>query len=375
MPVKLLYVVNDGAFFLSHRLPLAVAAKGAGYEVHVATADGPVVQAIERAGLRFHAVPIDRRGMNPITELRTLNALRSLYRAVLPDLVHHLTTKPVLYGGIAARLVGVPAVVNALTGLGYLFVGRSLKVVVVRPFVKVMYRVALQQRATKTIFQNPDDEEVFIAGKLIDAANTVVIRGSGVDMEAFVPSPEPQGTPVVVLAGRMIRHKGVADFVQAARILRENGVEARFVLVGDSDAGNPATISEAQLQAWQSEGAIEWWGRLDDMQRVFAQAHVVCLPSYYGEGVPKVLIEAAACARPLVATDTPGCREIARRDDNALLVPARNAEALAGALHRLIVDAPLRARMGQRSRQIAEAEFSLGMVIEQTLALYRGLLS
>ena len=368
-----MFTVNDAGFFLSHRLPIAQAAAAAGYEVHVATAPGPAVERVRDQGLAHHAVPLSRRGLNPFAELRTLWSLARLYRRLRPELIHQVTSKPVLLGGLAARLAGAPAVVSAVSGLGYLFITRGWAAAALRGLIKLGYRLALRRPGARVIFQNPDDRRKFLDQGLIEAGADVLIKGSGVDTARFAPSPEPDGEPLVVLPARMLRDKGVAEFVAAARALRAEGVQARFALAGDSDPGNPTAIPETQLRAWQDEGLVEWWGYRADMPEVLAQAHIVCLPSYR-EGLPKSLIEAAACARPIVSCDVPGCREIARAGENALLVPPRDAEALAGALRELLGDPELRRRLGARGRALVEAEFSLERVIEQTLALYAALL-
>lgn len=375
MALRLLFVVNDAGFFLSHRLPLAQAARDEGYDVHVATPDDQSSVVIQSRGFVFHPIPIARRGMHPLVELRSIRALRQLYRELAPDIVHHVTIKPVLYGGIAARLAGVPAVVNAVTGLGYIFISRGVKSAILRRLVKATYRFALRQARTRVIFQNPDDMALFEGEGLVRPSDAVLIRGSGVDMAVFLPRPEAVGIPIVLLASRMIWDKGVAEFVEAARLLHDQGITARFVLVGGPDSGNPSTIPQAQLEAWQKAMPVEWWGIRVDMPQVFAESHIVCLPSYYGEGIPKVLIEAAACARALVTTDTPGCREIVQHEINGLLVPPRDAYALAKAIRQLLQNPELRAQMGRRGREIAMTDFSLQTVIDQTLGVYRDLLS
>ncbi|MFQ5773404.1 MAG: glycosyltransferase family 4 protein [Kiloniellaceae bacterium] len=369
----LLLTINDAGFFLSHRLPIAQAAAAAGYRVHVAAARSPAAETIAAHGLVFHPLPLSRRGLGPWREVRTFWSIYRLYRSLAPDLVHQVTVKPVLYGGLAARLAGVPAVVNAVSGLGYVFVDRGWKAGVLRSAIKAAYRIALAQRNGRVIFQNLDDREEFAAQGLVNPDASVLIKGSGVDLARFAPKPEPEGVPLVMLASRMLRDKGVGEFVEAARVLRKKGARARFVLVGDTDAGNPAAIARDRLKAWRREGVVEWWGHREDMPGVLAQAHVVCLPSYR-EGLPKILIEAAACGRPIVASDVPGCREIARAGDNALSVPIRDAEALARAIERLIADPDLRRRMGARGRSIAEAEFSVARVVRETLAVYNALL-
>jgi glycosyltransferase involved in cell wall biosynthesis len=372
---KLLFVVNDARFFLTHRLPIARAALAAGYEVHVATPADASAARIEQEGLRFHAIPISRHGRNPWRELQSLYQLYRLYRSLQPDLVHHVTSKPILYGGVAARIAKVGAVVNAISGLGYLFINQHLGTRALRWTVKHVYRLALGHTNTRGIFQNPDDRDLFVRDGLITTASTVIIKGSGVDLKLFAPTPDPDNhPPLVVLASRLLWDKGVGEFVEAARQLKAQGLMARFALVGDLDPGNPASVPRPQLDAWINAGIVEWWGQRDDIPAVFAQAQVVCLPSYR-EGLPKVLLEAAACGRPIVTTDMPGCREIVHAEENGLLVPVRDVPALAQALATLIADPALRARMGRRSREIAEHEFSVERVVAQTLDVYTELLS
>ena len=369
-PQRLLIVVNDAAFFLSHRLPLAQAAREAGFDVHIATPQDRAAERIRAEGFAFHAIPMNRRSVGPFGELAAIAGLISLYRRLRPTLVHHVTSKPVIYGGIAARIASVPAVVAAVTGLGYVFIARGWRVAMLRALIATAYRSALRHPRTCVIFQNPDNRAEFLAARLIRAEQAVIIPGSGVDTTLFAATPEPAGRLLVVLPARLLWHKGVAEFVEAARLLRARGSSARFALVGGIDPDNPAAVPAAQVESWQRDGTIEWWGQRDDMPQVFAQAHVVCLPSY-GEGLPKALIEAASCARPIVATDVPGCREIVRHDENGLRVPVRDAGTLAEALATLLGDAALRVRLGARGRAMVEAEFAVERIVDATLALYR----
>lgn len=372
---RILFVVNVDWFFLSHRLPLARAARDAGFEVHVATSLGECRDTIRAEGFFAHHVPFSRKGTNPVGEFRTLWEVLRLYRRVRPDLVHQVTIKPVVYGGAAARLARVPASVCALTGLGHMFVARGPRASLGRAMLRPFLRFALGHPNGRTVFQNPDDRNAFVSTKLVESRRAVLIRGSGVNMVQFSPTEEPEGPPLVVLPARMLRNKGVGDFVDAARRVRADGVAARFALVGRIDPGNPLAVPESELLEWDREGVVEWWGYRDDMPGVFTHSHVVCLPSSYGEGVPKALIEAAASGRAIVTTDTPGCREIVRHGENGMLVPVRDAGALAAALKALIEDPALRRGMGRRGREIAAAEFSVEKIVEETLALYRDLLS
>ena len=371
---RLLYVVNIPRFFLSHRLPLALAARDDGFEVHVATSDADRESArrISESGFSFHPLKLNQHGLNPLAELRTAIELLALYRKLRPDLLHHVSIKPVIYGGIAARLSGRHNVVQAMSGLGYIFVDQSVKAKLLKLLSRPAFRLALAGAGARVVFQNPDDRKTFVEGRLIEENKTRVIRGSGVDEAVFVPSSENMTAPPVVLyAGRLLWRKGIGDFVEVAQRLRG---QARFRVVGYEEATSPLNVSSTQLESWQAEGLIEWLGAREDMPIVYAESNIVCLPSTYGEGVPKVLIEAAACGRACVATDTAGCREIVRHGVNGLLVPPNDADALTLAVRQLINDSAERAKMGAAGRQIVIEEFTLRQVISETLALYRELL-
>lgn len=366
--MKLLFVVTEDWYFVSHRLPLAVAAREAGFDVVVATRVGEHGETIRAAGIRLIPLGLSRRRGNPFQEILTLVRL---YRRERPDIVHHVALKAVLYGALAARVAGVPGRVNAVTGLGWLFTSAKGITRIIRPAVRLTLAWLLKARGSLTIVQNPDDRDLLIRSHLPEH-RLRLIRGAGVDTVAFYPVPEPSGTVCIVLAARMLWDKGVGEFVEAARLLTQAGVHARFVLVGDPDPGNPASVSEASLRAWHEKNGVEWWGRRDNMPAVLHMAHIACLPSYR-EGLPKSLLEAAACGLPIVTTDAPGCREIVRDGDNGFLVPVRDAQALAVALQGLIDNSVLRAEMGLRSREIVLAHFSREQIIAETLAVYREL--
>jgi glycosyltransferase involved in cell wall biosynthesis len=365
---KVVILVNVDFFFVSHRLALGVALRAAGFDVVVAAASTGAEAAIEEAGLRFVPLPMHRSGRAPWREASTVATILAIYRRERPDIVHHVTIKPVLYGSLAARLVGVP-VINAVTGLGFVFIGASAGF---RRAVRAGYRVALGGARTRVIFQNPDDEQAFVASGLVARSRARLIRGAGVDTRRFAPASLPDGPPVVLLAARMLWDKGVGELVEAARQLRGR---ARFVLVGPLDPDNPAAIAETRLRAWQDEGLVEWWGPrpASAMPAVLAGAHLVALPSYR-EGLPLVLAEAAACARACVATDVPGCREIVRDGETGWLVPPRDAAALAAAIARALDDRAELARRGARGRALVENEFALDLVLGRTLDVYRELL-
>lgn len=371
---RILFAINQAAFFVSHFLHLAEGARAAGFDVAVAAPPGPGEETINAAGLPFYPLHLNRKSTNILQEIKTFTSLLRVYRTVKPDLVHQFSIKPVLYGGFAARLVNMPAVVSTITGLGFVFIASGWKAQLRRIAVTWAYRNALRLNKLRVIFENPDDRQLFFDNGLLHADNAVLIRGAGVDTEAFAYMPEPEtDKPLIVLAARMLWDKGVGEFVQAAEQLRNAGINARFVLVGDADPGNPKSISTEQLQQWHQQGAIEWWGERRDIAAIFASANIVCLPSYR-EGLPKVLIEAASCGRTIVTTDVSGCREVVRHGDNGLLVPVRTVEPLASALQQLIADPALRRKMGDRSRERALSEFSADDVLRQTLAVYQELL-
>jgi glycosyltransferase involved in cell wall biosynthesis len=330
-------------------------------------------ERIRSAGLELIPLRLSRRSTNPLRELRAVHEIAGIYRRLRPDIVHHVALKPVLYGSLAAAWAGTPHVVNALAGLGYVFSSNDRRARLLRPLVEAGYRLLLDRSNSRLIVQNPDDRALLTGDGVVDARRIALIPGSGVDLARFTPSPQPDGAPLVVLPARMLRDKGVVEFVEAARRLKREGVAARFALVGDRDPENPASISEQQLRAWRDEGAVEWWGFKADMASVYRQASLVCLPSYR-EGLPIVLAEAAACERAIVTCDVPGCREAVRHGDNGLLVPAREVAPLAAALRTLIADPARRAAMGRRGRERAAAEFSLARVIADTLAVYRACL-
>lgn len=369
---KLLFLVTEDWYFCSHRLPLARAAQQAGFDVAVACRVREHGQNIQAAGLRLHPLALKRNSRNPWQEIRAIAEIARLYHAEQPDIVHHVALKPVLYGSLAAWIANVPAVVNALAGMGYVFTSNKLSARLLRPMVTLAFRLLLKRG--RIILQNPDDRAALLDAKVASAIQITLIRGSGVDTAQFPYTPEQENPrPLVVLPARMLWDKGVGEFVTAAEILKQHGVAARFLLAGESDPDNPAAIPAAQLEAWRDSGIVEWPGRQDDMAGLFAQANLVCLPSYR-EGLPKALLEAAACGRAIVATDVPGCREIVRHRHNGLLVPPRDATALALALRQLLDNPAQRREFGQHGREMAEQEFSVEKITGETLALYREML-
>lgn len=370
---RLMFVVNNPAFFMSHRVPVALAAQRAGYDVHVATMDGPAVADIQALGMTHHAIPMTRSGKHPLQELGTLLALVRLFRRVRPDVVHLVTIKPVLYGGIAARLARVRGMVAAISGLGFVFLSNSLKMRLVRSVVARLYRIALGHPNSRVIFQNANDRDLLKSLGAVRDAQVVMIRGAGVDLDAYRALPEPPAPPVVVtMVARLLRDKGVQEFVQAAGLLRQRGLPVTMQLVGGVDAGNPASATQSEVDAWQRDGAVQALGERSDVAALYAASHIAVLPSYR-EGLPKSLIEAAACARAVVTTDVPGCRDAIEAGETGLLVPVRDAQALADAIARLAEDPALRQAMGLAGRALAEREFNIERVASIHVALYDAL--
>lgn len=366
-----MFICNVAWFFVSHRLALAKAAKARGYDVHVLSdIERPdEARAIEEAGLHFHRVSVRRGGVNPLVDFSTLLQLTRLLRKCRPAIVHNVTIKPVLYGSLAARWAGAGTIVNAVSGLGYVFTDSS-RARGLRAMVHRIYRLALRPRSVRVIFQNRDDRDVFVRNRLVDADKTVLIAGSGVDLDAFVPSdPPPDQIVRIVLPARMLADKGVNEFVGAALELQARGLAVECLLAGGLDAANPAGLTAQDLQRIEATGAVKWLGHVEDMVTLLRNAHIVCLPSYR-EGLPKALIEACAMARPIVTTDVAGCRDVVEHGANGLLVPVRDVAALSEALAQLVCDPHLRRQMGQRARDIAVAKFDVKMVIDRTLALY-----
>lgn len=372
MSDRLIFVLNDPRFFLTHRLPLALAARDAGFDVSVAVPMDRDVGAIRDHGFRVHAISLQRQGLNPFADLGALVALWRLYRRERPHIVHQVTIKPVLYGTVAARLAGVPAVVNAIAGLGNMFSGDGKRAAVRRGAITWLYRACLRHPNAIVVFQNQEDRDFLLEAGVTTVERTMLLPGSGVDISRIVPTPEPDGVPRIVLCARLLRHKGIAEFAAAARILKGEGEDARFVLVGD-DADNRDAIPRSQLETWEREGLIELWGWRDDMSAVLAETTIACLPSYYREGIPKALLDAAAAGRPIVTTNTPGCREAVHDSVSGILVPPRDVAALADALRALLRDPELRARMGRAGRELAVTKFNLENVKAATICAYRRL--
>lgn len=370
--MRTLFVVNVDWFFLSHRLPIALAAVRAGHEVHIATSLTGPAQRLTDLGLVVHPIHVDRSRAGLPGLLALLWRLWRLFWSVRPDVLHLVTIKPVLLGGLAARLAPVGGVVYAISGLGHVFLARGWGARLRRQLVELAYRLALGAGNKRVIFQNTQDQATVCGVARVSPKEAVLIPGSGVDLGQYRHAPLPGGPPVVLMAARLLQTKGVVEFVAAAQQLRAAGANARFWLVGDVDPDNPASVLAEQLAAWRAQAVVEVLGHRSDMAQLMAQAHVVVLPSY-SEGFPKVLIEAAACGRAVVTTDVPGCREAIVPGETGLLVPPRSVPALAEAIGRLLANRQLCERMGNAGRAHAEKTFDVASVVQTHLAIYEQL--
>ncbi len=370
---RLLYLITEDWYFRLHWIRLAQAARDAGFEVLLAMRVQEHDPEISRQGFKLFPINLLRRSVNPIREFLAVVELARLYRAEKPDLVYHVAVKPILYGSIAARLAGVPSVINVFAGLGYAYSSDELRAKLIRLFLKFWLSVACKSTGSLAVFQNEEDQAQLVRDHVVRESQTRVIPGTGVDTDRFRPTSDERGEPIILLPCRMLWDKGVGEFLESARLVRRQKPGVRFVLVGRCDEDNPASIQSKQLHQWQEEGVIEWWGHRSDMPAILGNAAVVVLPSYR-EGLPVSLLEAGACGKPIIATDVPGCRKVVRHRVNGLLIPPKNAVALADAIVLLLEQPELRHELGRRGREIVVKEFSSTIVIRQTLALYDELL-
>ncbi len=369
-PPRLLYVVTEDWYFLSHRLPMARAAREAGFEVHVATRVTGGGAAIAAEGFALHPVAFERGRLGPGAGWRTVRALRALYRELAPDVAHHVSLQCTLLGSMAAS--GLPmGVVNAVTGLGYAFTSGGARAAALRLAIGRLLRVLLNRGRGVALVQNPDDRAL-LEGLGVRGDRIALIPGSGVDVESLQPAPEPPGAPKAAFVGRLLDDKGIRTLIEAHRMLRRRGSAVELLIAGTPDPANRASVSEAEAQSWNALPGVSWLGHVADISGLWARAHIAALPSRR-EGLPKSLLEAAACGRPMVATDVPGCREVAVADETGLLVPPDDAAALADAIERLAGSPELRARMGANARRMAVERFSAEAIGRQTVDLYRRL--
>jgi glycosyltransferase involved in cell wall biosynthesis len=367
---RLLFLVTEDRYFLSHRLPMARAAKKAGFEVHVATEVMHHGRDIAAEGFVLHPVAWSRSTKSPIGLFKEILEIAKLYRAIKPRLVHHVALKPVIFGQLAATGMALPSV-NMVAGLGSGFIGASFKTKLLRFVLSNTLRILLNRSRSITVVQNDDDRRAMILLGIWPESIRLV-PGSGVDTDALKPLPEPEGPITVGIAARMLDDKGIRPLVKAQSLLRKRGHQINLLLAGDIDPANRSSISEAEMQSFASHEGVEWLGHVGDIRDLWSRAHIAALPSRR-EGMPKSLLEAAAFGRPIIATDVPGCRDVGVQNENALLVPVEDAEALAKAIERLANDKTLRESFGRKSRERAETLFSSQAIGEKILSIYESL--
>lgn len=375
MKKKILFLVNDLSFFVSHRLQIAESAVALGYSVFVGYGElgGCKISFLKKSNIEVIYIPMDRAGMNPFKEIKSLFLIFKSFLKIKPDIVHLVTIKPYLYGGIIARMIGVKGVVSSVSGLGTLFIDKKPHIKFILAILYPIYKYAFNHPNQIVIFQNKDDLNEFTKKKISKFSKAIIISGSGVDLKNFVNFEEPLGIPVVCFAARLIKDKGVFEYISAARLIKKIGIDAKFLLAGDLDTKNPTGLKFSEVQEIKNEGLIEVLGYQNDIPDLYAKSNIICLPSYR-EGLPKSLIEAAAASRAVVTTDVPGCRDAIIPCKTGILVPVKNSTKLAEAIIWLIQNPSKRVKMGKAGRELAEEKFQIQKVIENHLIIYSDLL-
>lgn len=370
MKQKLLFIVNVDWFFISHRLPVALEAQRRGYEVHVACQLTSHADYLESLGIFVHSLSLSRSGTGLLHELKVLMRIFAVVKQLKPTVMHMITIKGVIYGGLAGRFFNVKIRVASISGLGYVFIDQSGKARLIRQLVMRLYRLALSSSCMTVIFQNRSDEKVFTENRIVDKEQVVRIPGSGVDLSRFTAKPELSGKKVVMFLARLLKDKGLIEFCEAAKAFK-NRDDVCFVLVGNTDPENPNSVSENELQVYLDEGIVDYWGYTGKVENTIPRSHIMVLPSYR-EGMPKSLLEAAACGRAIVTTDVPGCRDAIRSKVTGLLVPAKNIDALIDTIGLLVENDELRKSMGKEGRILAESCYDINNVIEKHMDIYNG---
>ncbi|PLK48675.1 glycosyltransferase family 4 protein [Uliginosibacterium sp. TH139] len=366
--MKIVLFANTDWFLYNFKLSLAKALRARGDEVLLLSPPGDYGPRLRDLGFRWEPLPVSRSGVNPLAELAVIRRIARLYREEKPDLVHHFTIKCVIYGSFAARQAGIAGIVNSVTGLGFALLADALKARLIRPVVLGLYRLAL--RGTQVVFQNRDNRDTLASYGVLANSGVQVIAGDGIDTAHFAPAPRVPQQATVLMMARLLHSKGIADFVAAAQRVRQVRPDVRFLLAGAPDPGNPESVTEAELTSWRASAAVEFLGQRSDVLALNQSASIVVLASTQGEGIPRALLEGAACGVPMVATDVPGCRDVVVDDETGYLVPPSEGERLAEALLDLLQDEAKRRRMGEAARRHVEANFSDQVVIAQTLAVY-----
>ena len=366
---KVLFVISEDWALISHRLHLVDEAILKGYEVGLATHITKYHDLLESHGIKVFHWRLNRKSLNPFLEIKSFLALCYILWLFKPNIIHAVAKKPVIYAGLARMIFTKASFVSALGGVGFIFNSKTLKAKILKPIIKLLLKLSLLGNRTRLIIQNKDNLKVVQNLGILDNNYIRLIKGAGVEIDKFTPSPIPNGIPIVILPARMLWDKGVNEFVKVAKRIKARGIKSLFVLVGDIDFHNPETIEQKQIDKWVASGVVKQWNRRNDIEKVYRQASIVCLPSY-NEGLPKVLIEAGSCSRPVVAFDVPGCREVIKNGVNGYLVEFGNEDALETAIINLIKDKELRIKMGKKGRKIVEANFSSKIINTQTFNIW-----
>ncbi len=369
MTKRILFVVNQLKFFNSHRLPVAKAAQEAGYDVFVAGPEDIAKQQLIQLGMTFVPIDLKRRSTNPFGELTSLFEIVRLFRSVRPTIVHLITIKPILYGCLAGYLFPHMSIIAAVSGLGPAFIGTGGSRLL-SPVIKTLYRIAFRRHRIAVIFQNMDDKKILCDITGLPESKSTLIRGSGVDLKLYTEEKLPERPIRVLMASRLLHDKGVGEFVEAARQLVCEGVDAEFIVAGEPDEGSPGTVTPADILRWKKQEAVEFIGYRSDMSTLISSCSLVVLPSYYGEGLPKILIEAAACGRAVITTDHPGCRDAITPGVTGLLVPPKDSMALADAVRKLCNDKKMLVTLGRNGRKLAEEAYSIEKNVDAHMTLY-----
>lgn len=373
MQKKLYIVVNQDTFFLSHRLPIGIAAKEAGYDVTVISEDTGVSYKIREAGLKTINMPINKAGTNIKDEIKTLLFLIKLFKREKPDIVHLVGLKTMLWGSIACRLTKVNAMVSAVCGLGVLFDENHVKSLLTRSILRVL-RFTHHKNNTKIIFQNNDDKAIFLTARIMDENQCAFTNGSGINLQNYNYTPEPnKGLIKIIFTARMVEDKGTLILIDAARKLEtEYRGKIQFLLCGGLDS-NPNGITKEILESKCDGNYIQWLGHRKDVLELLKQSHIMAFPSWYREGLPKSVIEAEAIGRPVITTNSVGCRDTVVDGKNGYIIPIKDSDALAKALKKLIDDSELRQTMGKNAREFAVNKFDIHDVIKVHLNVYKDL--
>ena len=371
---KILFVVNSDVFFVTHRLPIAKALLLENFEVHIALPFSKETEKILGQEFFLHSISLDRKSFSLFSNFVTFIQIVKLFFHLKPDLIHLITIKPILFGGIAARLLNIGGVVIAVSGLGYIFTAKYKGSFFLKKFIVSIYRVVFGHKNVKVIFQNFNDYSIIQNITKLNKKLTTIIPGSGVDLKKFFPKELKEQIAIVMLPARLLVDKGVREFVDAAKIIKNEKIKARFVLVGAPDPGNPNSIEINELEKWHEEGTIEWWGYQKEMNKIYPHSSIVVLPSYYGEGIPKTLIEAAACGRAVITTDHPGCRDAVIPEKTAILVKPRSPKEIADAVKYLFERRSIMKEMGKAGRKLAEEKFDVKNVVDKHLQIYNELI-